>query len=458
MALMWLLASVHGLTFSSYPRRAAPPSMATEWRSSLALAPVLGSWQDPVDAAIESLAWPEDAPDPDLVMLVMPRAHASSLQQACAQVARVLRPGQLLGVVGAGAIGGKEEVDTDSAVSILAGVFPAETTLTPFVLAPERMPVWSQLSPGDGDRPAFLLLADPFSAVTQAAAALDDAFPSAVVAGGLSCPTSDSVPSLALGSRGAQCRTLPVGSVLGLSIRGPNVEVHTACAQGATPLGPSYEVTSCRENLVLELDGRPAIERLTEVAQGLQGDERMLKLMRSALLVGVHFPEGEDDGDDERAAAAADVPSLGEKPVDFLIRQVLGSEQSGGIYLGELVRPGMQLRFHVRDELAAQEDLAGVLGRYKLQRQFTGRYSSGGAPKQPLAAFQFSCNGRGSNMYSEKNYDSSTFSAVVSDAPSGGFFCNGELAPVGAAGLSNAGGTTHLHGFTSVWAMVYDTS
>eukprot|EP00966_Prymnesium_polylepis_P115649 2673583-Prymnesium_polylepis.1 len=60
-------------------------------------------------------------------------------------------------------------------------------------------------------------------------------------------------------------------------------------------------------------------------------------------------------------------------------------------------------------------------------------------------------------MYSEKNYDADTFSEVVADVPSGGFFCNGELAPVGVSGLVRSGGaagggapcTTHLHGFTS---------
>ena len=40
-------------------------------------------------AAIESLAWPEDAPRPDLVLVVVPREQAQSLQKACAEAARV---------------------------------------------------------------------------------------------------------------------------------------------------------------------------------------------------------------------------------------------------------------------------------------------------------------------------------------------------------------------------------
>jgi len=222
------------------------------------------------------------------------------------------------------------------------------------------------------------------------------------------------------------------------------------CAQGAAPVGPAFEVTKARNNLVLELGGRPAVERLTEVARSLEGDKRTLALLRRALLVGVSFEAAEGEGDamkDER---------------DFLIRQVLGSEASGGIYIGDAVRVGMQLRFHVRDELAAQEDLKAVLGRYKLQRQFSGRFTKAGAPVQPLASFQFSCNGRGSNMYSKPNFDLNTFRELVSDVPTGGFFCNGELAPVGASGLdaspSPAPRPTHLHGFTSVWALIYDTT
>ena len=62
-------------------------------------------------------------------------------------------------------------------------------------------------------------------------------------------------------------------------------------------------------------------------------------------------------------------------------------------------------------------------------------------------------------------HDSVAFGeAISSETAIGGFFCNGELGSVGAAGLANpadehaAALPTYLHGFTSVYAMLYDTS
>ncbi|KAL3931494.1 MAG: hypothetical protein SGPRY_001100 [Prymnesium sp.] len=176
---------------------------ASAWASAIVKTPPLASWKQPLEQAIEQLDWGERAA-PELVLLAMPQEHAASLQEASSELARSLGPSMLLAVVAAGAIGGGEEIDTEPSLSITAGSFPVNTTLTPFVLTSDRMPVWSQIAPGEGARPAFLLFADPYSAVTQAVAALDNAYPAAVVAGGLSCPSSQASPSLAFYSRGAQ--------------------------------------------------------------------------------------------------------------------------------------------------------------------------------------------------------------------------------------------------------------
>ena len=52
----------------------------------------------------------------------------------------------------------------------------------------------------------------------------------------------------------------------------------------------------------------------------------------------------------------------------------------------------------------------------------------------------------------------------VPPVPLAGFFCSGEIAPVGARGVSASDGEgsgscrTYLHGFTSVFAVIYDKS
>jgi len=53
--------------------------------------------------------------------------------------------------------------------------------------------------------------------------------------------------------------------------------------------------------------------------------------------------------------------------------------------------------------------------------------------------------GRGKYLYGVKNHDSDTFREMVADVPLTGFFCNGEIGPVG--------GTTFLHGYTSSFGL-----
>ena len=65
-------------------------------------------------------------------------------------------------------------------------------------------------------------------------------------------------------------------------------------------------------------------------------------------------------------------------------------------------------------------------------------------------------------MYSKPDHDTQQFQQSVAGSPLGGFFCNGEI---GAPGVrlpvpSGSGEPdpfrTHLHAFTSVFAMLYE--
>ncbi|MEE9286279.1 MAG: FIST C-terminal domain-containing protein, partial [Dehalococcoidia bacterium] len=115
-----------------------------------------------------------------------------------------------------------------------------------------------------------------------------------------------------------------------------------------------------------------------------------------------------------------------------LIRNVMGIHQeSEGLVIGEMLREGQVVQFHVRDAEAAAEDLETLLGQYVADRQ--GTVGSG--------ALLFSCLGRGKHLFGRPDHDTGIFQARVGDVPLGGFFCNGEIGPVS--------GSTFLHGFTS---------
>ena len=173
----------------------------------------------------------------------------------------------------------------------------------------------------------------------------------------------------------------------------------------------------------------------------------------------------------------------------------MGITKEGALVVGDRVKAGKsQIRFHVRDGVAAKGDLTDQLGRcvfaclrvcvqregawrailmlrcpyayhshptlpyppsYLIERKFSGRYS-----KPPLCAILFSCQGRGTNLYGPDDpYDTTTFASAV-PVPTSGWFGNGEIGPLGAVlpGGGREKVKTHMHGFTSVFAMIYDTS
>jgi len=462
-----LYAAAHAMAYS-----------VPAWRSASAPASAAGA--EALASTLHSLSWPSDAAPPDIVLLTVPQEHHDSLEAFSADVARELSARVVIGVLGM-AIGAGKEFDGDEpGISVVAGTLPEQTAVTPFVVSANRMPSFSELfkvqEEEEQDRPGFLIFADPFSAVTQVTSLLNDLCPSSVVAGGLSCPISDTSPSLALYQSGARCRALAPGSLIGLRLGGPRFEMHSCCAQGAAPIGPSFLVTKGggpNGNLCSELDGAPALQRLQEVAQEVaQGEDgaRIVKMLQRALLVGSSIDEvsagGASATGGEGGGESAGVP-FDDEP-DFLIRGVLGTDDEGGLYIGDQVTQGTtRVKFHYRDGQAAHEELALLLNKYRLTRAFSGRFD--GERAMPLGCLLFSCSGRGRRMYAPQlgaevafeaaDHDSTLVRAALApELPIGGFFCNGELGPLGVKGLGEGRANTFLHGFTSVVALFYDTS
>ena len=257
-----------------------------------------------------------------------------------------------------------------------------------------------------------MLLADPFSGRPEALlAGLDYAFPSSPKIGGLaSGATSPGLNALFLDGE-----VFSEGAV-GVALSG-DVTIDTVVAQGCRPVGELMRVTGCRGNFLYELDGRPAFEVLQELFAAL--DERDRRLASTALFVGVLMDEFRKE------------PRVG----DFLVRNLIGVDpRRGAIAVGENLQEGMRLRFHVRDAQTSAEDLQTMLKSY--EKTLPGSVSG---------ALLFSCLGRGEGLYGCPNFDTGVFREYLGDVPVGGFFCNGEIGPVG--------GATFLHGYTSSFGL-----
>ena len=332
-----------------------------------------------------------------------------------------LAPETLLGCSAGGVIGGGEEVEQLPAVTLTAARLP-DVAVRPFHLDGRVLPdldgppdSWERLVGAQrSEEPQFILLADPFTSRPETLlAGLDYAFPGSAKIGGLaSGGTSPGLNALFLDGE------VHTSGIVGAALSG-NVVVDTVVAQGCRPVGPLMQITNCKENILYELDGRTTLSALEELFAGL--DERDRGLAQTSLFVGVVMDEFEEE------------PKAG----DFLIRNLMGIDpKSGAVAVGEYLGEGMRVRFHLRDAEASAQDLHAVL---------TGYGNSLPRKDAVSGALLFSCLGRGEHLYGKPNFDTGVFKQHLGDVPVGGFFCNGEIGPVG--------GTTFLHGYTSSFGL-----
>jgi small ligand-binding sensory domain FIST len=328
----------------------------------------------------------------------------------------------LLGCSGGGIIGGGHEVETGPALALVAARLP-EVEVTPFALTLGSLDgigrgpgAWGErigVAPGGAE--AFVVLADPFTFRPEVLlGGLEFAFPGVPVVGGL-----------ASGARGPgenllflDDATVEEGAV-GVALSGA-LRMETVVAQGVRGIGDPHLVTRVEGQLLYELDDRPVFEVLEEVFSGLPEEDA--RRAAQALFLGV------------AQRAELDAPGHG----DYLVRNILGAlEGHEALVVGELLHEGQLVRFHVRDAATSAEDLAVLLSAYA-QR----------APDGPAAgALLFSCMGRGLHLYGEPDHDTHAFKRIVGEAPLGGFFCNGEIGPVGEG--------VYLHGYTSAFALFH---
>ena len=324
----------------------------------------------------------------------------------------------LVGCSGGGVIGAATEVENRPGLALTAAHLPG-VRLTPFHIQYGALPdgdappdEWGSLVDTPvGSEVDFLILADPFSMQgEQLLMGLDYAFPSRAKIGGLASGAHhEGGNALYLGSE------THTSGVVGVAFEG-DVQIDTVVAQGCRPIGDLMHITSSRRNILLEVDGRTPFEILKEIFLTL--DERDRELAQHSLFLGVVMDE------------LNDAPQLG----DFLIRNIVGVDaQRGALAVGEMLKEGQTVQFHLRDAETSSQDLSAMLGQYVSGLPDGGQSEAG--------ALLFQCLGRGSYLYGRPDHDTSMFTDVVGAVPLTGFFCNGEIGQVGDA--------TFLHGYTS---------
>ena len=325
----------------------------------------------------------------------------------------------VIGCCGESIMGTEQEVEGAPALSLWAARLPGANPLA-LRLELQRTADGPMIGgwPDEtlGEWPAgssLLLVGDPFTFPADfLLERLNDDRPGVNVFGGMASAASQPGENRLLLGR----RTVNDGAVAVL-LRGG--DVRPVVSQGCRPIGRPMVVTKAERNVIQELGGRPALAQLKELFMTLPTREQ--KLIQSGLHVGRVVNEYQETFE----------------PGDFLIRNVVGIDPGqGAIAIGDYVRAGQTVQFHVRDQETADADLQQLLASAKAAR-----------PEQPAGALVFSCNGRGTRLFSQPNHDAGCVSAAFGAIPVAGFFAAGELGPIGSRNF--------MHGFTASIALFF---
>jgi small ligand-binding sensory domain FIST len=352
-----------------------------------------------------------DAPC-DLCLLFAGAPHLGHGKWILSEVHERLDPAHLIGCGAGGVVGAGREIEEGPGAVVWAASMPGAEISTHHLEVEQRGEGFEVRDVPGADElgEAMVVLADPYTFATEALLErLNELRPGMPVLGGLASAAAAGSASLFRDGE------VVAGGAVACSLSG--VPVLPCVSQGATPVGPEMAITAARGNVIEELASVPAIERLREAIAALEPREQ--QLAAGGLMLGIVIDENQPEY----------------RRGDFLVRPIIAADpEEGTIAVGERVRIGQTVRMHVRDGASADEDLRAAL---RVQAEALGSAEAAGA-------LLFTCNGRGSHMFDVPDHDAS----AVEDAlgiPAGGFFCAGEIGPVG--------GRNFLHGFTATMAV-----
>ena len=369
------------------------------------------SGRDAIRAALDDALAGLGGSAADLVLLFISPQHEDEQRAMLEVVHARVGAATVIGCSAGGVIGSVREIEDAPAVAVWAASLP-DVGVQPFRLTFHRedehaiVDGLEDLPPAEAE-PVVVMLADPFS------------FPADVLLGHLN-DTAAGVPivgGMASGGLEAGRNSLYLDDeilrdgAVGVILTGGGMT--SVVSQGCRPVGQTYAVTHAERNVLFELGGEPAMQRLEELYA--EADLRDQLLIRRGLHVGSAITELK--------------PELGRG--DFLIRNVMGVDRdSGAIAISDMVEVGTTVQFQVRDAGSAREDLRTLLMRERTVH-----------PAPVTGALLFSCNGRGSALFGEPDHDVGAVRRAFGDVPVAGFFAAGEIGPVS--------GRNFLHGFTA---------
>jgi small ligand-binding sensory domain FIST len=344
-----------------------------------------GEWDALVDECLDQLGADQDA---TLGFLYLTDVLADAVEDILARLRASTGAQDWVGTVGFGVcVGGKEYFDT-AAMVVLTCSMPADSyRILPVIKEPGE-PLPTEIQDWVTERRPTLAVVhgDPRNAYLPNIidALCDDT--ECFLVGGLTA------------SRGRNIQIAGEVYEGGLSgvLLAESIAVTTGLSQGCTPIGDIHEITEARDNVVYQLNGRPALDVFKEDIGEV--------LARNLERVGGYIH--------------AALPITGTDTADYLVRNVMGIDPANGwLSIGDRLSTGDRIMFVRRDAPAAFADLERMLG------DVTGR-----AGNTANAGLYFSCVARGPNLFGRKSEELSAISDKIGrDVPLVGFFANGEI-------------------------------
>jgi small ligand-binding sensory domain FIST len=174
-----------------------------------------------------------------------------------------------------------------------------------------------------------------------------------------------------------------------------DTQVVTGVSQGCRLIGRRHTVSEADGNVIIKLDGRPALDIFIEDIGSVLA--RQLNQLGGIVFAALPIP-GSDTG-------------------DYLVRTLLGVDPDNKLLaLSDSLRPGAELQFAKRDITSARADLLTMLRKVKKRLCVPAK-----------GALYFSCVGRGRHLFGQQTPELALVKQQLGDIPITGFFANGEI-------------------------------
>lgn len=261
--------------------------------------------------------------------------------------------------------------------------------------------------------------------------------------GGLSSSRGDTL-QFAVGGNGNIRGHGAAGGVFsgGLSgvVFGEQVRLISRVTQGCQPVSRERTITEADGNLLLGLDGEPALDvLLADLGVSLDAPQQAVDAVRATL---VGLVDAGSDG----------IRRTGDLGADVLVRHIIGLDPNRhGVAIANVAEAGMRLSFVRRSAQAARADLMRICAEIREELEpeeqtlATARAVAAGEaeaaphPARRIAgAVYVSCSGRGGPHFGAPNAEMQIVRHALGDVPLVGFFAAGEIA------------RHHIYGYTGV--------